>query len=308
MSLAHAVAAALLMVLGLPHPAEATQLAVITTTRDLQSLTEAVAGDTAQVTSLVPPGADAEEYEPRPGDLLRLRGASMLVRVGLGYDEWLDRLIAQHGNPSLARGGERQVDASVGIPLLEVQGRSVELQSGGHAHGLANPHYWLDPANAEIITSNIAAGLAHLAPEKAAVFAANRERFLGVLATRLAGWQQQLAPYAGMAVVAYHNGWPYFARRFRLNITAVIEPKEGVPPGPARLARIAATMRDTGAHIVLIEPQTPREPAETLAATTGARVAVLAGSVGGLPGANDYLSLFEADVNALLQALQQNEP
>jgi ABC-type Zn uptake system ZnuABC Zn-binding protein ZnuA len=281
------------------------EVAVVATTPDLTSLTEAVGGGLVRVVSLVPPGADAEAFEPRPGDLLRLRNAALIVRVGLGFDDWLDPLLAQHGDARLARGGPGQVDASTGIPLLEVQGRSVEIQSGGHAHGLANPHYWLDPGNAGLITAAIMEGLARVDPDHAARFAENRRRFLAALAERIAVWEARLAPYAGAGVVTYHNGWPYFARRFRLNIVAVIEPKEGVPPSPVRLARIAGAMRQANAKTILIEPQEPREAAEAIASRSGGDVAVLAGSVGGLPGAEDYISLFDTDTAALLRALQR---
>jgi ABC-type Zn uptake system ZnuABC Zn-binding protein ZnuA len=280
-------------------------IAVVTTTQDLKSLTEAIGKELVNVVSLVPPRTDAEAYEPRPSDLLHLKDAALIVRVGLGYDDWLDRLLAQHGNARLLRGGPGHVDASVGIPLLEVQSRSVESQPSGHAHGLANPHYWLDPANARFITASIADGLARAAPDQAPLFAANRQAFLHVLDDRLGTWEARLAPYAGMAVVAYHNSWPYFARRFRLNIIATIEPKEDVPPSPVRLARIAAEMRATHALGVLVTPQEPREAAEAVAARAGVHIAVMAGSVGELPGAGDYLSLFETDVSALLVSLSR---
>ena len=77
-------------------------IAVVATTPDLKSLAEAVGGSFVNVLSLVPPGADAETYEPRPGDLLRLHGAALVVRVGLGYDHWLDPLLARHADPKLA--------------------------------------------------------------------------------------------------------------------------------------------------------------------------------------------------------------
>jgi len=289
-------------------PAQATLAAItiITTTQDLESLTKAVGGDLVQVVGLVPPAANAEAYEPRPGDLLRLHGAALIVRVGLGYDDWLDRLLAQHGDTRLMHGNPGQVDASAGVPLLDVQSRSVEVQRGGHAHGLANPHYWLDPANARTITASIADGLARVAPDQAARFAANRQDFLATLDARMAGWEVALAPYAATAIVTYHNGWAYFARRFRLNIVAVIEPKEGVPPSPLRLARIAGEMRAAGVKSVLIEPQEPREPADALAARCGAQVAVLAGSVGDLPAAATYLALFDTNIAALLASLNRS--
>ena len=47
---------------------------------------------------MIPPAADPEAFEPRPSDLAKLKGASVVVRVGLGYDHWLDKLLAMHGD------------------------------------------------------------------------------------------------------------------------------------------------------------------------------------------------------------------
>ncbi|MGB8566775.1 MAG: metal ABC transporter substrate-binding protein, partial [Pseudolabrys sp.] len=66
---------------------------VVTTTTDLRSLAEAVGGDRIVAVSLVPPGMDAEEYQPKPQDALRLKQARLLVRVGLDFDLWVDRLL-----------------------------------------------------------------------------------------------------------------------------------------------------------------------------------------------------------------------
>src|SRR5437763_14679188 len=157
-------------------PADAA-VRVVATTADLAALAAAVGGDFVEVQTLVPPGSDPEAFEPRPADLDKVRRADVLVRVGLGYDYWLDRLIAQIGDQRLMRGGEADVDASSGVPLLEIRGQSV-VNEGGHAHGVANPHYWLDPANAALMTAGIAEALARRAPEEAGQIAARRERFL----------------------------------------------------------------------------------------------------------------------------------
>ena len=52
------------------------------------------------------------------------------------------------------------------------------------------------------------------------------------------------APLQGRAMIAYHNSWAYFARRFRLNIVDLIEPRPGVPPSPAHLAKLMRSMRE----------------------------------------------------------------
>ncbi len=73
------------------------RIQVVTTTTDLRSLTEAVGGDRITAVNLVPASMDAEDYQPKPQDVLRLKNAHMLVRVGLDYDLWIDRLLVQAG-------------------------------------------------------------------------------------------------------------------------------------------------------------------------------------------------------------------
>jgi ABC-type Zn uptake system ZnuABC Zn-binding protein ZnuA len=286
------------------HTAAASTLRVVATTSDLGSLARAVAGDLAQVETIVPPAADAEAFEPRPSDLAKLKGAAVVIRVGLGYDHWLDKLLAMHADAAVNRGGAGYVDASVGIPLLEVKGSSLDPASrDGHAHGLANPHYWLDPANAEVITGGIAEAMMRAAPSAIEKIIAQRDDFLAALSARLAEWDRLLAPHRGARLLAYHNTWPYFARRFRLNIVDVIEVKEGVTPSPARLAKLAAIMREQAIRVILHEPFEPEETSQLLARRTGAHVVKLAPSVGSVAAAADYLRLFDYNVETLARAL-----
>jgi ABC-type Zn uptake system ZnuABC Zn-binding protein ZnuA len=277
------------------------RMAVVTTTTDLRSLAEAVGGDRITAASIVPPNMDAEDYQPKPQDALHLKNARMLVRVGLDYDLWADRLLPQAGNAAIVRGGPGYVDASFAIATLEVRGMSVG-PGDGHAHGNGNPHYWLDPKNAEIVTGTILEALARLDPANAPSYEANRAAFLARLQAKLTEWEARLAPLKGMPLVAYHNSWPYFARRFRLDFVAFIEMKPGVPPSPAHLAEIVRTMRARNVRIVVREPHEPKRDVDFVAGKAGASVVTLAASVGALPQANDYIALFDANVAALTAA------
>jgi ABC-type Zn uptake system ZnuABC Zn-binding protein ZnuA len=288
---------ALLLALGTARAQE--RLSLVTTTNDLRSLTQAVGGERVAVTALVPPGFDPEEYQPRPQDLARVRQARAVVRVGLDLDLWLDRLLAQAGG-GVRRGAAGYVDASFGIAALDVRGMSVG--GDGHAHGSGNPHYWLDPRNAEIITANIVAALAGIDPEGTAIYEANRLAFLSRLEPKIKEWEDRLAVVRGVPLVAYHNSWPYFARRFRLEFIGTVEPKPGVPPSPAHLASLIGTMNARGARIIVRQPHEPEKDVGFVARRTGGVVAVLASSVGALPGADDYPSLFDVNVAALRAA------
>jgi ABC-type Zn uptake system ZnuABC Zn-binding protein ZnuA len=274
------------------------RIQVVTTTTDLRSLAEAVGGDRVVAVSLIPPNLDAEEYQPKPQDVLRLKQAQLLVRVGLDYDLWLDRLLAQAGRPEISRGGPTYVDASFAIAVLELRGMSVG-PGDGHAHGSGNPHYWLDPKNAETITANILEALARIDPANARTYEANRRAFLTRLNAKLTEWESRLSALKSMPIVAYHNSWPYFARRFRLDVIGFIETKPGVPPSASHLAAIVRDMRARGARIVLREPHEPERDVAFVASRAGAQVVTLAASVGALPGADDYISLFDVNVEAL---------
>jgi ABC-type Zn uptake system ZnuABC Zn-binding protein ZnuA len=277
------------------------QTRVVAVTADLAALANAVGGADVVVQTLIPPGADPEAFEPRPVHFERLRGVQLAIRVGLGFDAWLDRMLAQLGDARLRRGGAGHVDASLGVAQLEVRGRAV-VEEPGHAHGHANPHYWLDPENARTITANIAEALIRQAPAVRDRVVANRDRFLAELDARLPRWRAQLVQ-PGVKLIAYHNSWPYFARRFRLDIVDFIEPKPGVAPSPAHLARLVEKGRALGVRAILHEPHEPEDASRLVAAKLGIPVVRLATSVGALPEAKNYLALFDHNVAALAAAL-----
>jgi ABC-type Zn uptake system ZnuABC Zn-binding protein ZnuA len=164
----------------------------------------------------------------------------------------------------------------------------------GHPHGRGNPHYWLDPMNAEMITATILEALAAVDPANAKRYEANRLAFMDQLMRRMHDWSRVLNRPS--AIVTQHDTWPYFARRFRLRFVGVIEPRPGVPPGAAHLATLAQLPNVTA--IVRQPYEAPRD-ADFLAAKTGAPVVVLASGVGDVPQARDYLSLIDYNVRTL---------
>ena len=110
------------------------RIQVVTTTPDRRSLVEAVGGPRINGVSLVAASADAEDYQSRPHDVLRPENARIVVRVGLDYDLWLDRLLARAGRPEIARGGAGYLDAWFGVSVVKLRGMRVG-PGDGHADG-----------------------------------------------------------------------------------------------------------------------------------------------------------------------------
>lgn len=281
----------------------AAPLEVIATTPDLRSVVQAIGGERLQAASLIADGGNAETYQPRPQDIQKLRAAAMVVRIGLDFDLWLDPLLAKAGRDDLRRGGRGHIDVSNGIALLEV--RSAVLDAGsGHGHGGGNPHYWLDPANMEIISTNIVNGLLQVDAGYADYYRRNYQRFVDVLRQNAELWQQRMAEFAGRPLLVYHDSWAYFARRYRLHVVAIVEPKPGIAPSPSRLASLIGDIRRQQINTLVRQVVDPQDSTDLLRDRTGIGVATLAASVGELAPATDYVALMQYNIDTLARALR----
>ena len=256
-----------------------------------------------RVVSLAPPLHDPHSVEVKPGALAELKAAALLVRIGLDHEPWLARSLRAVGDVRLLPRGAADLDVSRGIALLDAETPRVRPERGVHVHGFGNPHYWLDPENARPITERIQGALARLSPADAALFEANRARFLRDLDAGVARWRSALAPYPGTRVVVAHESWPYFARRFGLTVVAALEPTPGVPPSAAYLATLTERMKASRVPLIIAEPSTSASLIAQVTARAGARAVILIPSVGGDPAARDYLSLFDVNVARLAAAL-----
>lgn len=278
-------------------PARA-ELKVMTASTDLKYICERIGGSAVKVESLAAGDQDLHMVEPRPSMVFKLKKADMVVRVGLDLDMWLDSLINAAKNGRLFYGQPGYVDASVGVPLLEKPEGKVDA-SMGDIHIYGNPHYWLDPANAKIMAGNILAGLKRLAPEKAGEFDANYAAFAKETDERLAGWEARMARLKGLKIITYHSSWPYFAKRFGLEVAGHVEPKPGIPPSAAHLDGLVKKMKAENVGIILTETYYPRKGPDFLAGKTGARVVTAPVSAGGVDGVKTYFDVFDRVIGGL---------
>ena len=280
----------------------AAPVSVVTTSTDLKALAEAVGGERVHVESLAPPLHDPHALEVKPGQLSKIKAASLLVRIGLDHEPWFGRALRTLSDRRFVRDSPHYLDTSKRIQLLQAETPRVRADKGTHVHGFGNTHYWLDPENSKPITAAILEALDRLVPGERRYFEANRKRFLDQLEKRLNIWLRAMAPYKGTRAVAVHETWPYFAQRFGLVVVAVVEPTPGVPPSPSYLASLIQKMRDSRIRLLIAEPYSNASVVRQVAAQSGATAITLIPSVGGDPEAADYLSLFDLNIKRLSEA------
>ena len=92
---------------------EGARLPVVVTFYPLEYMARTIGGDRVAVTALIPPGADAHHWEPRPADVRAVAAARVFIYNGAGLEPWVPRLLAAAG-----RSDRIEVEASAGLPLV----------------------------------------------------------------------------------------------------------------------------------------------------------------------------------------------
>ena len=225
-----------------------------------------VAGDRAEVSSMVPPGVEPHDWEPAPQDVARLEKAQVFVYNGAGFEPWADKLL---GN--LSGKGPMVAVATQGIELLPA-----DLPGHHHDHAVRqDPHAWLDPLLAQQQVGNISAALAKADPENAEQYRANAQAFSDRLAALHESFQQGLAQCARRELVVAHASFSYVAKRYRLTQMPVMGLSPESEPSPAQLAQIVRFARRHKVRYIFFETLVSPKLAETLAREVGAQTLVL---------------------------------
>ena len=280
-------------------------LDVVATTEDLAALTREVGGDRVKVEALARGYQDPHFVEPKPSFIMRLHQADLLVLVGRELEiGWLPALVTQSRNPRIQPGARGYLDASLTARILDIPTGQI-TRAMGDVHPQGNPHYWLEPGNGRRIAQAIAARLTELSPGDADVFKARLADFDRRLSEAERRWDAMLAPYRGTKIVTYHRSWPNFAERFGLDVIGYVEPKPGIPPSPGHTLQLMQEMKRQNVKLIAVEPYFDLKTPNAIARETGARVLVLAPSVGGVKEARDYFSLFDYNLTLLVEAIQQ---
>jgi zinc/manganese transport system substrate-binding protein len=291
----------LLLLLSLA-PNALAEIRVVATNPTLADLTRRVGGEQVRVESLMRGPENPHNVIPTPSLVMKLRRADLFVHLGLDAEPWVPNLLRSARREQLLAGAAGNVDASLGIELLEIPARSELTRAMGDIHVYGNTHYVLDPLNGIAIGHTISKALSRVEPEHASRFEARAQELEGALRTLTEKLIERMKPLSGARVVTYHRTWPYFLRRFALEKLAEVEPKPGIAPGPRHIARLAKEMEANDVRLVIVETFSDAKSAERLAALGGGRAVVLAQEVDAVPEVTTYEELFEYDVEALLAA------
>ncbi len=277
-------------------------LKVATALEDLASVAQFVGGKHVTATSLCKGYQDPHFVPAKPSLMKAIQNADVFISVGLELDGgWLPLVIPGSRNPKIQPGAKGFIDASEEINVLEKPVGTVS-RAEGDIHPLGNPHYYVDPANLEVVADHLARVFGELDPTNADDYTANAKAFDEKMEKALKGWEADLKPYKGTSIVVYHENFVYFSTRFGLKLFGTVEPKPGIPPNPRYLTETAEAMKAAGVKVVLYQPYYDADAAQQLAKKAEGTAYEIPTEVGGVPKAKDVFSKFDFIVSTLVKA------
>jgi manganese/iron transport system substrate-binding protein len=271
-------------------------LKVVATTPILADLARQVGGARLEVTSIMPPNADAHDFEPKPADLVRVEGAGMIVEHGLHLDAWASDLIKNAGSSAPT------VVATTGV-------QTIASDEEGFSEG--DPHVWFDPRNVKIMVDNIAAALVSVDPDGTSPYEARRDAYKAQLDQLDQAIANQIAtiPSERRKLVTNHDAFAYYVARYGLTFVGSVIPSidSRAEPSAKDTAELIDKIKAEGVPAIFTESSINPELEEQLAKEAGVKVVSnLYGDTLGEPGsgADTYIGMMETDTRLIVEALR----
>jgi zinc/manganese transport system substrate-binding protein len=271
-------------------PADDGVVRIVASTNVYGDLARSIAGDDAEVTSIIEdPAQDPHQFEANGRIALALSRADIVIVNGGGYDGFVRQLLDAGGNT-----GARVIDA-------------VELSGYDAGAPGFNEHVWYDYATVTTVVKAIGAALGIADPADAALYDGRVDGLVASL-TALGQLEATISAAASGAGVVITEPVPLYALENAglVNLTPpefseAIEEDTDIPP--ALLQQVLNLIGDGSARVVVYNAQTAGPQTSAVIDVATEQRVPLVGVTETLPEGEDYLSWQTGFLTDILKAV-----
>ena len=246
-----------LVMLATASPSTAAdKLRVVASFSVLGDMVRQIAGDHAEVLTLVGPDGDAHTFEPSPADAKELAGAKLVFVNGLGLDKWME---------SLARSARYQ-----GPVITASNGVKARTMIAG-SETVTDPHAWQDLRNGEIYARNIADALIAADPQNTADYVRSGDAYVAKLGALDEDVRKQIAtvPAAKRRVITSHDAFGYFGAAYDIQFLAPEGLSTEAEASAGDLKKLMIQIKTEGIKALFLENITDPRMMSMIAGETG---------------------------------------
>jgi zinc/manganese transport system substrate-binding protein len=267
----------------------------------LGDMVKEIAGDHADVTTLVGPDGDAHTFEPSPADAKKIADADLIFLNGLGLEPWMEPLTksAEYKGPLVV--------ASSGI-----EARTMIEEEGGSSQTVTDPHAWQDLRNGAIYAANIVAALSQADPSHATDYKSTGDAYIAALQALDGDIRKQITmvPSTKRRVITSHDAFGYFGAAYGVEFLAPEGLSTESEASAGDIAKLVDQIKREGIKALFVENVTDPRMIEMIGKETGVKLGgALYSDALSPPGgpAPNYIAMFKNNVPKLVAAMVDNE-
>jgi ABC-type Zn uptake system ZnuABC Zn-binding protein ZnuA len=203
---------------------------VVTTVSPITSIAANVVGDLADVTGVIPEGADSHTFEPPPGTAAVLSKADVVFVNGLKLEDPTKELA--------------QSNVKAGAEVVELGTKTITPDqyiydfSFPKEGGKPNPHLWTNPPYAKDYARIVAETMERRDAEHADGYNANYEKFAAKVDELDAAMKTATATVPKRELLTYHDAYAYFGLHYGWTILGAIQVSSFEDPTPKEVAAL----------------------------------------------------------------------
>ena len=242
---------------ALTAAASGNKLKVVTSFSILADFACQIGGDAVEVVSIVPENSDPHVYQPTPDDIRKIAHADLVLVNGLGFEGWLERLVANAGG-----------NAKIITVTSKVKPRTMLDPKRGE--DVYDPHAWHDVTNALLYVESIEDAFTQARPENELLFKKQAKVYRQQL-NQLDKWvksQFKALPMKERVVVTTHDAFWYYGQAYQITFLSPVGISTDAESSAAAVSQLINEMRDKQVRAVFIENLSNRKLIEQIAEET----------------------------------------
>jgi zinc transport system substrate-binding protein len=284
------------------------KLKVVTTFYPMYEFSKQVAGEHADVISLIPAGIEPHDWEPSAKDMTNIKEADIFIYNGI-VEGWAEQALESAPNDKRI-----VVEAIGGIQLMESEEHGHEEE--GHEEeeheeegGSLDPHIWLSPVLAQQEVLAIQEAFEKADPAHKDDYKANADAYISKLKELDHAFKSGLQGVKHTEFVTQHAAFGYLAKEYGLTQVPIAGLSPEQEPSPEQMAEVVAFAKEHEIRTIFFETLVDPKIAQTIADEIGAKTDVL-NPIEGLTDEDkknnlDYIGIMTKNLEALKKALNE---
>ena len=282
---------------------EPKKVQVVATNSIIYDITKNVAGDLADIHSIVPIGQDPHEYEPLPQDVQKIHDADLIFYNGINLenaeDAWFTKMVKNAGKVA----DKDYFAVSDGVDVIYLEGENEK--------GKEDPHAWLNIENGVIYAKNIAKQLIAKDPKNKETYEKNLAAYVEKLEALDKDAKQRIAkiPEEKRLIVTSEGCFKYFSKAYDIKSAYIWEINTEEEGTPEQIANLVRQLRASKVPSLFVESSVDDRPMKTVSQETGKPIhsTIFTDSIAeeGKDGDSYYYSMMKWNLDKIIEGLSK---